>query len=523
MVLAEYLRLSLEDEVSDFAGKKYESESISNQRTLITDYLLSCDEFKDYEVREFVDDGRSGTNMERPGFQSLMKSAMQGEVDVIIVKDLSRIGRNYIEVGNILEQELPSMDVRVIAINDNFDSSAYEGTTAGMAVIIKMMTYDLYSKQLSHKVRQAQYRLMEEGRYVNVPPYGYMPEEGNKHHLVIDEAPADIVRLIFKKIIAGFSTSEVACLLNEKGVAPPSVYKGVKKKNPKFNKNPLWTHSVIVDIIRNEKYCGAMVYHKRKKMKVSDLHEMRTDKKDWLIVEDTHEPIVSREEFERAQEALRKVRKHTKKKPARQDNVFFCPYCGYRLRRTYGRDVYLSCSHQPYTDNEDCKKIYWAKSDMDAALRKAFELQIELFMEENQQRDTHKISQEALKRKKSKISYLSKGKSALKRRKMDLYEQYREGEMDKETFRKSKDKYADEEIRIGKELEQAERELSDLNQAIQQAQIRERNVICAEKLLRQPIDAQKEVMYNFIAKVMVYDNERIKIEWNFDDFSLLMQ
>ena len=522
MVLAEYLRLSMEDETSDFAGKKYESESISNQRTLITDYLLSCDEFEDYEVREFVDDGRSGTNMERPGFQNLMKAAMRGEIDVIIVKDLSRIGRNYIEVGNILEQELPSMDVRVIAINDNFDSAAYEGTTAGMAVIIKMMTYDLYSKQLSHKVREAQYRLMEEGRYVNVPPYGYMPEPGNKHHLVIDEEPAKIVRLIFKEIIGGCSTSEVACLLNGKGVVPPSVYKGVNKKNPKFNKNPLWTHSVIVDIIRNEKYCGAMVYHKRKKIKVSDQHETRMDKKDWLIIENTHEPIVSKEEFERAQEALRKVRKYTKKKRT-QDNVFFCPHCGYRLRRTYGHDIYLSCSHQPYTENEACKKIYWTKTDMDNALREAFQLQVELFMEENQQQDTHKIGQEALKKKKTTINYLTKGKSALIRRKMDLYEQYKDGVMDREAFRKSKDRYADEEIRLERELQQAQSELAELNNTLQQTKIKERNVSCARELLNKSFDSQKEVMYNFIAKVMVYDNERIKVIWNFDDFSLLMQ
>lgn len=521
MVLAQYLRLSLEDEISDFVGEKYESESISNQRTLITDYLLNCEEFGDYEVREFVDDGRSGTNMERPGFQNLMKAAMLGEVDVILVKDLSRIGRNYIEVGNILEQELPSMDVRVIAINDNFDSAAYEGTTAGMAVIIKMMTYDLYSKQLSHKVREAQYRLMEEGRYVNVPPYGYMSEPGNKHHLVIDDEPAKIVRLIFKKILEGYSTSEVACLLNEKEIVPPSVYKGIKKKNSRYNKNPLWTHYSIVNIIQNEKYCGAMVYHKRKKLKVSDRHETRMDKKNWLIIEDTHEPIVSREEFESAQEALRKVRKCTKKKRT-QDNVFFCPHCGYRLRRTYGHDVYLSCSHQSYTENEACKKIYWAKTDMDNALREAFQLQVELFMEENQKQDTDKISQDALKKKKARVSYLTKGKAALKRRKMDLYEQYREGDLDKETFLKSKNRYADEETRIVMELQQAELELTELNKMIQQMQIKEKNLICAGQLLSKPIDSQKEVMYNFISKVMVYDNERIKVKWNFDDFLLLM-
>ena len=287
-----YLRLSSEDESTDFVGKKYESESITNQRKLIRDYILGIEELEDYDVVEFVDDGMSGTNMERPGFREMIAAAEKGLVDVIIVKDLSRIGRNYVEVGNILEQEFPAMNIRVIAINDSFDSDDYEGTTAGMAVIIKMMTYDLYSKQLSSKVKEVQYRLMEEGRFVNTPPYGYMVLPEKKHQLVIDEEAAKIVRLIFKMVIKGISSSDVALHLNEQGILPPSEYKKLNKRNARFNKNPIWTHPKIVDIIRNEKYRGAMVYHTRKKQRVSDKQAKRTNKETWLVIEGTHEPIV---------------------------------------------------------------------------------------------------------------------------------------------------------------------------------------------------------------------------------------
>ncbi len=511
-----YLRLSSEDEDTDFVGKKYESESITNQRKLIRDYILGIEELEGYDVVEFVDDGLSGTNMERPGFREMIAAAEKGLVDVIIVKDLSRIGRNYVEVGNILEQEFPAMNIRVIAINDSFDSDDYEGTTAGMAVIIKMMTYDLYSKQLSSKVKEVQYRLMEEGRFVNTPPYGYMVLPEKKHQLVIDEEAAKIVRLIFKMVIKGISSSDVALHLNEQGILPPSEYKKLNKRNARFNKNPIWTHPKIVDIIRNEKYRGAMVYHTRKKQRVSDKQAKRTKKDTWLVIEGTHEPIVSDEEFRLAQEAL-VTRKITTRKKPKPDNVYVCPYCGFKLRKTYGNDTYLSCSHVMYTGNEDCKKIYWSKTDIENVIYQIFCVQVKLYLTEQTRAETDMISRDTIKEKKQVINFLNKSYAALNFRKSELYDKYKDGELDRDAFIREKSRYADEGIRVKKEIEQAEQELRELEEAYSKMEWKKQEEKKADSLLNLPADKVKEVMYNFIDQVLVYDDKNIKVKWNFAD------
>ncbi len=514
--VAIYLRLSLEDEITEFVGKKYESESIANQRKLTRDYILGMEELEGYDIVEFIDDGRSGTNMDRPGFQDMIKAANMGLINVIVVKDLSRIGRNYIEVGNILEQEFPMLNIRVIAINDNFDSDDYEGTTAGMAVVIKMMTYDMYSKQLSTKVRQVQYELMRQGKFVNTPPYGYKVLPEQKHQLVIDEEAAKVVRLIFKMIIAGHSTADVALYLNEKGVLPPSEYKGINKQHTRYKKKAMWTHPIIVDIIRNEKYRGVMVYHKRKKQRVGDRHDKRTDKDSWLIIENTHEPIVSDLEFAQAQEALRKVRK-VKKKKTKFDNVFVCPYCGYKLQKTYGKDTYYSCSHVRYTDNSDCKKIYWSKTDLENVMYQLFLVQAKLHLSENTRVETSKISKDAIKQKKSRIKFLETSYASLNLKKTELYDKYRDGVLDREGFIREKERYTDETIRVKKEIEQEQRELAELQELHLQFEYHQREEKQIDNLLNLPEDKVKEMMYHFVEKVEVYDSTNIKVIWNFSD------
>ncbi len=511
-----YLRLSSEDEDTDFCGKKYESESISNQRKLISDYILGIEELEGYQVREFVDDGRSGTNMERPGFRELIRSAENGLVDVIIVKDLSRIGRNYIEVGNILEQEFPALNIRVIAINDSFDSEDYEGTTAGMAVIIKMMTYDLYSKQLSAKVKEVQYRLMEQGKFVNTPPYGYKVLPESKHQLVIDEEAAKIVRMIFTLVIKGCSTSDIALRLNEEGILPPSEYKKINKKSARFNTRAIWTHSRVFDIVRNEKYRGVMVYHKRKKKRVSDRRDKRTQKDEWLVVEDTHEPIVSNEEFELAQKSIANKLYLGRKKPSRE-MVYVCPHCGFKLRKTYGKDTYYSCSQAKVTGNEECKKVYWSKTDMENMVVELLRVQVKLFLEEQTRVETQIDSKHSIKEKKSRLSFLNKSYASLNFRKSELYDKYKDGLLDRDGFIKVKEQYADESVRVKKEIELAEQELKELENSLAVLEWKQQEKDSAENLLNLPEDKIKDIMYNFIDQIFVYNDRKVSVVWNFAD------
>ena len=184
--IAVYIRLSSED--NDVDGSiKAESNSVSAQRMLINEFIKKQDEFTNCPVVEYVDDGYSGTNFNRPGFQRMMEDAKAGRIKSIVIKDFSRFGRDYLEVGNYLEKILPVLDIRIISINDGFDSINSSGFTGGMSVALKNMLNAMYSRDLSRKVRSAMKTHAKNGEYMPAfPKYGYIKDPEDKHHLVID-------------------------------------------------------------------------------------------------------------------------------------------------------------------------------------------------------------------------------------------------------------------------------------------------------------------------------------------------
>ena len=218
--LAHYFRVSLED-----INKQHqlidESHSITSQRKIVQDYVAKHNEFAGLETVEFFDDGYSGTNFDRPQFAAMMEAVRRGEIKCIVVKDLSRFGRNYIEVGDYLEHIFPFLGVRVISVTDGYDSNDYIGKTSGMDVAFRNFIYDSYSKDLSVKVRSAMHTRMENGRFVNHTPYGYMKMPTDKHQMIPDPETAPIVREIFLKAISRKSTSEIAKELNSRGIPTP--------------------------------------------------------------------------------------------------------------------------------------------------------------------------------------------------------------------------------------------------------------------------------------------------------------
>ena len=214
--LAAYYRASLED-YNRAHGLSDQSQTISNQRKVVTEFLHSSKELSRFRVLEFIDDGLTGTNTDRPQFQAMIKAAQQGQISCIVVKDLSRFGRNYLDVGDYLEHIFPFLGVRVIAINDGYDSKQYEGKTSGMDIAFRNFIYENYSRDLSIKVRSAMQARMKEGRFVNHVPYGYKKDPADKHRMIPDENTAPIVREIFLSVISGKSTTQIAKELNSKG------------------------------------------------------------------------------------------------------------------------------------------------------------------------------------------------------------------------------------------------------------------------------------------------------------------
>ena len=300
-----YSRLS--DDDAD-KGDKKESDSIVNQKEYIREYLKSMPEIR--ICHERADDGFSGVDIFRPDFQKMLEDVRSGEVNCIVVKDLSRLGRNYIDTGKYL-QEFARLGVRFIAINDGYDTANLQGQVSTILLPIKNLMNDSYSRDISIKIRSHLEVKKRKGEFVGAfAGYGYMKDELDKNRLVIDDYAAEVIRDIFKWKLEGMSQQGISDRLNENGVLSPAEYKRSlgMKYHTGFKSNPhaKWTAVAVGRILRNPLYIGSTVQGKtgRPNYKIKALAPKPQE--DWIIVEHTHEGIVSEEEFKTVNGLLRK-------------------------------------------------------------------------------------------------------------------------------------------------------------------------------------------------------------------------
>ena len=245
--IAIYIRLSKEDD-----KYKEESNSITMQRILLQRFV--AENFADYDLLEFCDDGYTGTNFERPGMQDMLEMVRDSKINCIVVKDFSRFARDYIELGSYLEQIFPFMGVRFISVNDHYDSKNYQGSIADIDVNFKNLLYDLYSKDLSQKVRSSLAIRKEKGQYVSGnSPFGYEKDPEDRHALLIAEDEAEVVRRIFSLTVEGYTSVQIARLFNETRVRTPIEFKIAKGKTSREPKGDrfMWNSSTICQILRN--------------------------------------------------------------------------------------------------------------------------------------------------------------------------------------------------------------------------------------------------------------------------------
>lgn len=345
---AKYLRLSSED------GDKEESNSISNQRELIESYVSSHREIN--LAGEYVDDGYTGTNFDRPGFKRMIRDAQNGRINCIIVKDLSRLGRDYIGMGKYMERIFPMMGIRFIAINDNYDSAEQENPDDNTVVLFKNLLNDAYSRDISIKIRSHLDVKRRKGEFVGgFAPFGYKKAEKDRNCLVIDREAAEVVYNIFQWKLDGMSTQGIAERLNNNGIMSPYEYKRAKgmefHTGFKISDHTKWGTVQVLRILTNETYVGVMVQGKRQKVnyKIKKLKDV--EKCNWVRVENTHEPVISREVFDTVQEILKL---DTRTSPQKNTvNLFsglvYCESCGSNMvRRKVTRNgkqyIYLHCS-----------------------------------------------------------------------------------------------------------------------------------------------------------------------------------
>ncbi len=510
--VALYLRLSQEDVDIRRNAAKDESNSISAQRSLITKRIEETSDLCKLPRMEFCDDGFSGTNFSRPDFQRMIELTKQGEIGCIVVKDLSRFGRDYLEVGDYLEHIFPFLGVRFISVNDHYDSSNHDGKTAGMDITFRNLVYDYYSKDLSSKVKTAMRSKQEKGEFITCFPYGYKPSPENKHKMVIDEPAAEIVREIFNAVIDGKTTSEIAANLNARGIPTPQEYKGVRRKE---KTEPQWTHPRIAYMIRNIKYTGVMTNHTRESRFIRDKNQRRVPMSEWIIHPDAHEAIIPREKWEQANEMLRNPKKVTKAVLDQPDRVYYCAHCGRKLRKTYGSDQYYSCASAKYQHDSECSGIRLKRSEMEEILVETLRAQINLVKQSGQtvKKEKGSPSVECYRA----ITQVDKELAQLRNRKLERYEAYRSGEISREDFIKVKDQITMQTDELTARKERLEKDYQALLHAKEHEAETKAEVSQAEKVLADFDAGLREHLYEAIEQVIVTSNEQIEIKWIFAD------
>ena len=292
---AAYVRLSVED-----SGKPG-ADTIEGQKNLLLRFIEDDPTLTLYGL--FCDNGRTGTDFDRPQFEKMMEEVRKGHIDCIVVKDLSRFGRNYKETGNYLERIFPFLGVRFIAVNDGFDTLTAQRGADGYLVPLKNLINEVYSKDISKKSGSALAAKQKNGDFIGAwAPYGYRKREDDPHKLELDEATAPVVRQIFRWRAEGVSVTQIARRLNDSGVPSPSAYlynTGVCKTE-KYN-GVIWYVQTVKNLLSRQVYIGHMVQGKKRQSFYENRGQYKKPREEWVVVENTHEPLIDRETFDKVQ------------------------------------------------------------------------------------------------------------------------------------------------------------------------------------------------------------------------------
>ena len=510
--VAIYIRLSRED------GDKEESDSVGNQRKLLTEYVAKKEDFILYDI--YVDDGYSGTDFHRPGFRKMIADIEDGKVNCVVVKDLSRFGRDYIDTGRYLERHFPDLGVRFISVTDSIDSmkQAYD-----MLLPIKNIFNEQYARDISKKIQATVKSKQKAGEFIGAfTSYGYKKSPVDKNKLVIDDYAADVVRRIFSLYIQGYGKQRIAKLLNAEGILCPAEYKKVNGENYKncsrLESTTYWSYSTINSILHREMYVGNMVQgtkHQRMRSK-----QKKMPKEEWIIVENTHEPIIDKETWEKAQSLLKKRTREPDWKTNK--NIFAgfvkCGDCGRAMtknmwRRADGSKTYsLYCGTYKRNGKQYCTPHTLPMAVLEDIV--LGDLKAIVDSVDNLKELIQSQSFTASKVKRIADTELSKIKAELervKRLKKSIYEDYREELISKEEFLSYREDYLKKEELYSKQIEALEEKKKDsVTEDVFETP-------WLKRLLElKDIEAlDRDIVVEMISEIKVYENRKIKITYNF--------
>lgn len=518
-----YYRLSKddknEDRIADSEGKI--SDSILNQRKLVHAYLQNHPNI--ILVDEAYDDGYTGTNYNRPGFQAVLEKVQSGSINCVIVKDLSRLGREYIETGKYLEMIFPSFGVRFIAINDDIDS---EHSSAGddLIIPIKNIMNESYCRELSKKLRN-QFRIQRgNGEFLGAfASYGYCKSPDDKHKLIVDEYAAEVVRGIFSLKVKGYSQNVIADYLNNEKILPPAEYKkslGMKYKTGfQASTQSKWSVVTLNRILTNPIYIGTLVQGKRGTPNYK-IKTMRTrSENDWVVVENNHQAIIDPLVFSTVQ----KMMERDTRRPPNTDvllplaGVLFCPDCGFSLqRRTVkrGKQKYYYYVCASYKNGKGCSSHSIEQKKLEEIVLHAISNQIQMIVELNklvQDIGMKSIDQVRLKRLDVMIAQKEQDMDHDKEFRMKLYEALNDDLIDRDEYEKMRMKYT-------RQIEDTEKAIGKLQ--IQRADILSNNATDNSWIMQfikfQGLtELSHEAVVTLIDRIYVYEDKHIRIEFNY--------
>ncbi|MCF0124523.1 MAG: recombinase family protein [Clostridia bacterium] len=526
--IAKYVRLSRED-----GDEKDESNSVTSQSKILDELILELmhsnnDEFIVYDT--YVDDGFSGTDFNRPAFQKLLKDMRDGHINMIVTKDLSRLGRNYIEVGNYIEQIFPLFNIRFMTKAENIDSYKDPSSVNSIIVPFKNLINDEYCRDISNKIILANNARKRNGQYLgSFPIYGYKKDPENKYKLIIDDESAEVVRLIYKLFLEGKGRVTITKYLNDRGILNPTAYKQrVLKQNyvnaSNIKGNSLWCDTTVSHILRNEMYTGTLIQG-RKKMLSYKVHKIvDVPKENWIVVENNHEPIIDKETFNKVQDIINRDTR-IKNDGTGEVSIFAgyirCADCKRAMNKKSTNNkiktyYYYVCNTYRKKSIGTCTKHTIRSDELENLVLKSIKMQIDIAIEMekmikkiNQSSKRNIFSNNVEKMLNVKFNELEK----VKKLKKDVYEDWKMGDISREEYIEYKSSYEKDIIKIEENIKCLEEEKEKYKEQVLGDNIWIENL----KEKRNITKLTRDIIVELIDCIYVHESGDITIKFKFED------
>lgn len=524
-----YVRLSIEN-----SGKDDDGDSIANQISFCKAYLAEHTDLKPYGIYE--DNGEKGTNFDRPEFKRMMDDIRNGKVKCVLVKDLSRFGRDYIEAGEYLEKIFPFMGIRFISITDGYDSLTCDDAEGALMIPLKNMINDVYAKDISRKIITSFRARQEKGEFLPAfAPYGYVKSKEVAYRYEVDRETAPYVRMIYEWKAEGVSHNEICKRLNDMGAVTPARRKvdlGIWRAE-KY-KNTVWFGRTIIDILKNPTYTGCIVYGRIPKSLYEGIKMHRAPEEEWRYVPDAHEPIISQELFDKVQKMFADRAKTFKAKmdknaPLRElvTNHFkgkiYCGDCGKRMRfvkptdRRYPVDqdhaVYV-CGGYLDSGYSRCSRHSIRYPVVAEAVLAAIKIQLDYALKQEQlirQMRGSEREKNLIDKYVGQINYLSQELKKINGKRESLFENFAESILDEAEYQFAKKKYDDEAAGMEKKLAAEKAKKAQLDDVLSLSNEWVGAIHKAEGIT----EIDSDLVKHLVSSVKVFEDNRVEVELNF--------